>query len=229
MPREQLRVGSLFTGYGGLDLAVEQFFDADTVWTCDNDPGACKIIAHRYPDIPNLGDITKVDWTNLKGYLMAAPRCDERAAEMYDLYCQGYSLEGIAKRYGCSRQSVYVMFKRRGLDLRPRPSAAPTVTYNGRVFSLRDQGYYRATSGDRDYLHRVVWEAEVGPIPEGWDIHHRDHDKTHNEIPNLECLPKAEHARLYSVGCNGSRHRCGIEEVMPTSANTVDILTGGWP
>jgi DNA (cytosine-5)-methyltransferase 1 len=62
MPREQLRIGSLFTGYGGLDLAVEQFFDAHTVWTCDNDPGACKIIAHRYPDIPNLGDITKVDW-----------------------------------------------------------------------------------------------------------------------------------------------------------------------
>jgi hypothetical protein len=28
----------------------------------DIDPGACKILAHRYPDLPNHGDITKIDW-----------------------------------------------------------------------------------------------------------------------------------------------------------------------
>ena len=27
--------GSLFTGYGGLDLAVEEVFDAETIWTSD--------------------------------------------------------------------------------------------------------------------------------------------------------------------------------------------------
>jgi DNA (cytosine-5)-methyltransferase 1 len=61
-----VRIGSLFTGYGGLDCAVEQFFNGETVWTCDNDPGASKIIAHRYPDIPNLGDVTKADWTQVE-------------------------------------------------------------------------------------------------------------------------------------------------------------------
>lgn len=57
------RIGSLFTGYGGLDLAVEAYFAARTVWTSDIDPGASKIIAHRMPHAPNLGDLTLVDWS----------------------------------------------------------------------------------------------------------------------------------------------------------------------
>ncbi len=57
-----MRIGSLFSGYGGLDMAVEQVFDATTAWVSDVDKGACKILAHRYPDVPNLGDITSIDW-----------------------------------------------------------------------------------------------------------------------------------------------------------------------
>lgn len=28
-------IGSLCAGYGGLDLAVSEFFDVETVWTCE--------------------------------------------------------------------------------------------------------------------------------------------------------------------------------------------------
>jgi hypothetical protein len=48
---------------GGLDQACEAAFGAETRWVSDIDPGACKILAHRYPDLPNHGDITKIDWT----------------------------------------------------------------------------------------------------------------------------------------------------------------------
>jgi DNA (cytosine-5)-methyltransferase 1 len=61
-----LKIGSLFTGYGGLDQAVTQVTGAETVWVSDIDKGACKILAHRYPTIPNLGDITTVDWTKVE-------------------------------------------------------------------------------------------------------------------------------------------------------------------
>ena len=57
-----MRIGSLFSGYGGLDMAAEQAFGATTAWVSDVDKGACKILAHRYPDVPNLGDITTIDW-----------------------------------------------------------------------------------------------------------------------------------------------------------------------
>ena len=57
-----MKLGSLFSGYGGLDLAVESVFDATTAWVADIDPGPRKILAHRFPHAPNLGDVTAVDW-----------------------------------------------------------------------------------------------------------------------------------------------------------------------
>jgi DNA (cytosine-5)-methyltransferase 1 len=61
-----VKLGSLFTGYGGLDMAAEAVFDAETIWVSDIDPGACKIIAHHWPDLPNLGDITDIDWATVE-------------------------------------------------------------------------------------------------------------------------------------------------------------------
>lgn len=58
-----MRIGSLFSGYGGLDQAVAEYTGATTAWVSDIDKGACKVLAHRYPDAPNIGDITTVDWT----------------------------------------------------------------------------------------------------------------------------------------------------------------------
>lgn len=58
-----LTIGSLFSGYGGLDRAIEEVFDATTAWVSDIDKGACKVLAHRFPDAPNLGDITTIDWS----------------------------------------------------------------------------------------------------------------------------------------------------------------------
>ena len=61
-----LKIGSLFSGFGGLDMAVEEVFDATTAWVSDIDKGACKILAHRYPGVPNLGDITAIDWASVE-------------------------------------------------------------------------------------------------------------------------------------------------------------------
>lgn len=59
----QIASGALFGGYGGLDLAVQQVLNAHPAWVSEIDPNAAKILAAHYPDAPNLGDITKVDWT----------------------------------------------------------------------------------------------------------------------------------------------------------------------
>jgi DNA (cytosine-5)-methyltransferase 1 len=60
-----LTLGSMCTGYGGLDLAAEAVFGTRTVWVADNDPGASLILAHHHPDVPNLGDLTAVDWATV--------------------------------------------------------------------------------------------------------------------------------------------------------------------
>ena len=53
-------IGSLFTGYGGLDMAVRMALDpaARVAWTSDVEPGPCRLAEVRWPGVPNLGDIT---------------------------------------------------------------------------------------------------------------------------------------------------------------------------
>jgi DNA (cytosine-5)-methyltransferase 1 len=62
----ELRLGGLFEGYGGLTEGVRSVLGGTVAWHSEIDPGACKILAHRYPDVPNLGDITAVDWANVE-------------------------------------------------------------------------------------------------------------------------------------------------------------------
>ncbi len=51
-------VGSLCSGVGGLDLAAHLLFgDVRLVWTAETDPAAARVLAARWPGVPNLGDI----------------------------------------------------------------------------------------------------------------------------------------------------------------------------
>ncbi len=60
-----MKIGSLCTGYGGLDMAVEAYFDAEMVWCAEIDKYASKLIAQRFVK-PNLGDIKKIDWCKVE-------------------------------------------------------------------------------------------------------------------------------------------------------------------
>jgi DNA (cytosine-5)-methyltransferase 1 len=64
MERE-LRIGSLCTGYGGLDIAALAVFGGKLAWCADNDKHVSVILAAHYPDIPNLGDLTILNWTEI--------------------------------------------------------------------------------------------------------------------------------------------------------------------
>lgn len=61
-------IGSLFTGYGGLDMGVAMALDPDArvAWASDVEPGPCKLAATRWPDTPNLGDITQINWADVE-------------------------------------------------------------------------------------------------------------------------------------------------------------------
>jgi len=60
-----LRVGSLFSGYGGLDLAVEHHFNAETIWYPELNEHVARVFSHHWPDAPNLGDISTIDWSTV--------------------------------------------------------------------------------------------------------------------------------------------------------------------
>ncbi len=56
------RIGSLFSGYGGLDLAVEHGTSGETVWFSEINEPVARVFSHHWPDTPNLGDISIIDW-----------------------------------------------------------------------------------------------------------------------------------------------------------------------
>ncbi|SNS83179.1 DNA (cytosine-5)-methyltransferase 1 [Actinomadura mexicana] len=58
----RLTLGSLCSGYGGLELAVAEVLDVGPVWVADPAPSAAAVLTHRFPGVPNLGDLTAVDF-----------------------------------------------------------------------------------------------------------------------------------------------------------------------
>lgn len=59
------RIGALFAGYGGLDLATQTTYGGTMSWYSEIDRGALKILTHRFPTVPNIGDITAADWSRV--------------------------------------------------------------------------------------------------------------------------------------------------------------------
>lgn len=57
-----IRSGELFAGAAGLGLAVDRVFGSRPSWFCEFDAAPSKVLAHHFPDVPNFGDVTKVDW-----------------------------------------------------------------------------------------------------------------------------------------------------------------------
>ena len=69
-----MTVGSLFSGIGGLDLGLERA-GMRVMWQSEIDPYASKVLAKHWPHVPNLGDVTTIDWSSV---------------ERVDLICGGY-------------------------------------------------------------------------------------------------------------------------------------------
>lgn len=65
--QERPVIGSVCTGYGGLDLgALAAFGTGRLAWVADPDPHVRTILATRFPNAPNHGDITEVDWERVE-------------------------------------------------------------------------------------------------------------------------------------------------------------------
>lgn len=104
--------------------------------------------------------------------------------QMYNDYLRLRSLTAVGKKYGRTGQSIWELFHKRGLDTCKQ--CGEVLVRNGVRF-LRDQdGYWRATSGKRPGLNRVVWEEAHGPVPAGFEVCFKDGNKDNCALENLE-------------------------------------------
>ena len=74
------------------------------------------------------------------------------------------------------------------------------VIVDGIKFYDSGNGYLK--SQKVGWLHRYVWEKHNGPIPKGFIIHHKDHNKLNNDISNLELMEERAHRKNHGVRLN---------------------------
>ena len=112
-----MKIGSLCTGYGGLDLAVEEFFNARTIWAADTDKSASIVIEQRF-DVPNHGDIKNIDWSSVEpiDIMTAGYPCQpfSHAGERKGLEDERHIWPHIAQAIGYLRPRIVVLENVRG-------------------------------------------------------------------------------------------------------------------
>lgn len=140
--RPRLSIGELCAGYGGLGMGVAQVLDAEVAWYSEIDKGALKILEHRFAGVPNIGDMTVVDWATV-------PEVDVLCA---GYPCQPFSHAGKRKGADDSRH-LWPHVREAIRHLRPR------LTVLENVSGHRSLGFDRVL-GDlaEDGLH-VVWTS----------------------------------------------------------------------
>lgn len=113
--------------------------------------------------------------------------------------------------------------------------ATETRTYRGIRFYRypdsdrpSDRRYFRPGVADAqrgvEALHREVWKHEVGPIPDGFQVHHLDGDPANNDVENLAIMTQAAHLALHvsspewQARFRSPEHLARLEAIRPKAA-----------
>lgn len=50
----------------------------------------------------------------------------------------------------------------------------------------------------RIYQHRAIYELHYGPIPDGYELHHKNEVKDDNRLENIMCVTREQHKWLHA-------------------------------
>lgn len=88
-----MKYASLFTGGGGLDMAVHTLFPgAELAWWSEVDTHAAAVMA-AHTDAPNLGDVTAIDWQEVSPVALLL---EAKVAALLDQCGKDWEYEGDA-------------------------------------------------------------------------------------------------------------------------------------
>jgi DNA (cytosine-5)-methyltransferase 1 len=140
-----MKIGSLFSGYGGLDLAVSKVTGAQVAWHCEWEDAPSKVLEANFPGVPNYRDVSQVDW---------------HSVEPVDILtggfpCQDLSLAG--KRAGLqegTRSGLWSEFHK-AIDIL-RPSLVVIENVRGLLSAKADSGL--------EYGPEIMDQAERGAV-----------------------------------------------------------------
>lgn len=94
------------------------------------------------------------------------------------------------------------------------------AVFDGYTFRKdKKTGYFLSAKpirdGHRCRLHVYVWEKVNGRrVPEGYEVHHADENKMHNEPENLDCITADEHRKYHATHISEERRKKMIKNVI---------------
>lgn len=103
-----LTVGSLFSGIGGMDLGLERS-GMEVRWHAEIDEFGSRILRQHWPHVPNLGDVTRTDWSTVEHVDVIAGGYP----------CQPFSVAG-EKRGTDDERHLWPYMLRAAATIRPR-------------------------------------------------------------------------------------------------------------
>jgi len=108
---EKIRYLSLFAGIEAWSCAVRDMPEFEAVAFSEIDPFACAVLAHHYPNVPNLGDVSKIDGRKYRG--------------LVDLIvggspCTGLSVAGLRQGFRDPRSALALEYIRLVDEVRPK-------------------------------------------------------------------------------------------------------------
>jgi DNA (cytosine-5)-methyltransferase 1 len=157
--REALPILSLCSGYEGLGLAVEALTGDRVAYVAEVDEAASKVLAYRFPDVPNIGDITAYDWTQLVGQV------DIITA---GFPCQDISNAGKREGIGGKRSGIYVHVVEAVRVLRPR------LVFLENVSAIRSRGLWQVVADLAAIGYDLRWTCLRASDESVGLAHHRD-------------------------------------------------------
>jgi DNA (cytosine-5)-methyltransferase 1 len=140
-----MKIGSLFSGYGGLDLAVTKLTGAEVAWHCEWEDAPSQILEAHFPGVPNYRDVSKVDFTQV---------------EPVDILTGGFPCQDLStagKRAGLqdgTRSGLWSEFYRAIQDIKPKLVIIENV--RGLLSAKADSGM--------EYEPEIMEQTERGAV-----------------------------------------------------------------
>lgn len=140
---DRLTVGSLFSGIGGIEYGLRLTGRFKTVWQVENDDFCRRLLAERFPDAEQFGDIREVDGEDLEPVDLIAG----------GFPCQDISIAGKGEGIDGERSGLWSEMWRVIRQLRPRYALVENVPM------LRSRGFGRVLGDLAEIGYDAEWES----------------------------------------------------------------------
>lgn len=146
--------GSLFSGIGGFDLGLERA-GIRTMWMCEIEPAARKVLAHHWPDTPCHGDVTEVDGARLEPVDVVT----------FGSPCQDLSVAGQRAGLDGARSGLFHEALRIAAEMKEATSGA-----HPRLLVWENVPGALSSNSGRDFAAVLDAMADVGAVDIGWRV-----------------------------------------------------------